>query len=313
MAPKCTRPPRIFLLLCSLLPHSNHFTIYLPIAEFLRGAAAANGGSSPTSPPGMPGWQVQKPSCLCPSKHKGKSPLPVQAGTVSTHRTGQDTEHPTALQSLCLVAPRGRKRLPPCRELRSWARETAATRALGTQHAPHGHSSSSGLNPPVSPRREQGRSQRYPLRGLCPLSPDPHVRTDFFSGGCRKTLRFPSPRLGPGRARQHRGPADLPCTGAGRGTGDGSGARVLPPPAAGGTAQGGTAAARGCARRYTLARGVHGGAHRDAPCKAPRAREPSSGGRGRPRDGSGGTQPRPPLAPSSPEPPARRTATRCCP
>lgn len=147
----------------------------------------------------------------------------------------------------------------------------------------------------MSPRREQGRSQRYPLRGLCPLSPDPHVRTDFFAGGCRKTLRFPSPRLGPGRARQHRGPADLSCTGAGRGTGDGSGARVLPPPAAGGTAQRGTAAARGCARRYTLARGVHGGAHRDAPCKAP----PRSGAQQRRQRPPQGRQRRNP-APAAP-------------
>lgn len=70
MAPKCTRPPRTFHLLGSLFPRSDHFTIYLPIAEFLRGTVVANGGSSPTFLSGMPAWQVWKLSRCEPSMQR---------------------------------------------------------------------------------------------------------------------------------------------------------------------------------------------------------------------------------------------------
>lgn len=213
------------------------------------------------------------------------------------------------------------------RELRHHVREMAAIWAPGTQHAPHGHSSGSDLNPPVSHRRDQGRSQRSPPRGLCHLlsTPQtgtaPRARRDSFTGGVQKEVPLSQPpaepRPGLAAPPTRRAPelAEEPRQ-AGNGRGASAG-RVAP-------------AASGVWQRTTMRGGVQGDAHLHGGvhtytgvcterhrAKPPRSQQPSGGARGRPpgpRDGSAGAQPRLGRAATrSPKPPARRIATRCCP
>lgn len=258
VAPKCTHPPGIFLLLHSLLPHSDHFTIYLPIAEFLRGAAAANGGSSPTSPSGTPGWQVRKPSCLYPPNAKADHPFPAQAGTrrpthriAAGHRTSPRPRHgPEASRAWRLLGAESSS--PP------HARSSVAVQGgrLGFGQPARSRPSLLGLRfrpARVTPQRAR-RVSAVSSGGGSISRHRPHARTDFFEGGCRKRFPFPHLWLDRGQAWQHRQPAAHQSrrrSHGRRGTGGRRGAsphplgESLPLPAARGSAQGCTAACAG--------------------------------------------------------------------
>lgn len=189
-------PYQNIFLLCSLLPRSDHFTIYSPIAEFLRGAAEDNGGCSPTSPSGMLGWWVRKSSCLYPTGAKANGKPPARRRQVTAGpRTAllQDAASPQPRHGAATVGQglpggsSGQGAAPVRLLLQSRAVGLAATPQRSSRREPTVTAPGLGLNPQHGGRKAGPGTVLRGVPVTCPAPRSwgcPRTRADF--GGCRK-------------------------------------------------------------------------------------------------------------------------------